>query len=69
MKKILEITKALNIPEEYVIQYGRDKAKIDLEYYKEIEDRPTGAYVLVTSAMNANAAGEGKTPRLSDNYK
>ena len=62
MRNILDISKnVLGIPEHYTIPYGWDKAKIDLEYYKEIENRPTGAYVLVTSAMNANAAGEGKT--------
>ena len=60
MKNILEITKGLGIPDEYVIPYGWDKAKINLEYYKEIEDRPTGKLVLVT-AITPTKAGEGKT--------
>ena len=57
MRNILDISKnVLGIPEHYTIPYGWDKAKIDLEYYKQIEDRPTGAYVLITSVMNANAS-------------
>lgn len=60
MKNILEITKGLGIPDEYVIPYGWDKAKINLEYYKEIENRPTGKLVLVT-AITPTKAGEGKT--------
>ena len=31
MKNILEITRGLEIPDEYVIPYGFDKAKIDLK--------------------------------------
>ena len=61
MKKIFDITRSLNIPDDYVIPHGWDKAKIDLNYLAEVTDRPIGKYVLVTSAMNANAAGEGKT--------
>ena len=60
MKKILDITNNLNIPEEFVFQYGHDKAKIDMKYYQEIEDRPTGKVVLVT-AITPTKAGEGKT--------
>ena len=60
MKNILEITKGLGIPDEYVIPYGWDKAKINLGYYKEIENRPTGKLVLVT-AITPTKAGEGKT--------
>ena len=62
MRNILDLSRnVLGVPEQYTIPFGWDKAKINLEYYKEIEDRPTGAYVLITSALNANAAGEGKT--------
>lgn len=61
MKKILEITKKLNIPEDYVIPYGHYMAKIDYSYYNKVKDNPDGKYVLITSALNANAAGEGKT--------
>ena len=60
MKTCLELAKELGIPENFVIPYGWDKAKINLEYYKEIEDRPTGKLVLVT-AITPTKAGEGKT--------
>ncbi len=60
MKKILDVTKSLNIPEEFVIPYGHDKAKIDLKYYNEIENHSTGKLVLVT-AITPTKAGEGKT--------
>ena len=60
MKKILDLTNGLGIPEDFVIPYGHDKAKIDLAYKNEIEDRPTGKLVLVT-AITPTKAGEGKT--------
>lgn len=58
--KISEITRRLAIPDEYVYPYGPYKAKIDLNYAKIIENRPTGKLVLVT-AMTPSRAGEGKT--------
>ena len=61
MKNILDITKGLGIPDSFVIPYGWDKAKIDLKYKEELKNKKDGKYVLITSAMNANAAGEGKT--------
>lgn len=60
LKKINEITKKLNIPEEYVEQYGKYKAKISLDYYKKVEDRNNGKLILVT-AINPTPLGEGKT--------
>ena len=45
---------------KYVQPFGWDKAKISLDYYKEIESRPTGKLVLVT-AITPTKAGEGKT--------
>lgn len=60
MKNIFEVANKLNIPSEYVIPYGYDKAKINLTA-DDFRDRPDGRYVLITSALNANAAGEGKT--------
>lgn len=61
MKNILDIAASLGIDKQYILPYGWDKAKIDLAYLDQIKDRPDGKYVLITSAMNANAAGEGKT--------
>jgi len=60
MKNILDITKCLGIPDEYVIPYGWDKAKIDLKYKEKLKDKKDGKLVLVT-AITPTKAGEGKT--------
>ncbi len=59
MLPITEIAKEAGIAEEYVEQYGRYKAKIDLKLLKEGEGKP-GKLILVT-AINPTPAGEGKT--------
>ena len=60
MKPITEIAKKLNIDDKYVIPFGKDKAKIDLEIKEELASRPNGKLVLVT-AITPTKAGEGKT--------
>jgi len=60
MKNILDITKGLGIPDEYIIPYGWDKAKIDLKYKEELKNKKDGKLVLVT-AITPTKAGEGKT--------
>ena len=60
MKNILDLTDSLNIPRDYVIPYGWDKAKIDLKYKEELKDKKDGKLVLVT-AITPTKAGEGKT--------
>lgn len=60
LKNIDEITKKLNIPNEYVEQYGKYKAKISLELYKKLENKKNGKLILVT-AINPTPLGEGKT--------
>ena len=60
LRPIQEIADKAGIPEGYVIPYGRDKAKISLDLYKEIRDRKSGKLILVT-ATTPTAAGEGKT--------
>ncbi|WP_062012695.1 formate--tetrahydrofolate ligase [Aureimonas sp. AU4] len=57
---ITDVASRLAIPEEAVIPYGRDKAKIDGAFLRSIEDRPQGRLILVT-AINPTPAGEGKT--------
>ena len=59
MQNICEIAKKLDIPEEYIEQYGRYKAKIDYSLLKD-SDRKPGKLILVT-AITPTAAGEGKT--------
>lgn len=61
MKVINEIADSMGIPDKYVENYGKYKAKIDYRYYnEELEDRKDAKVVLVT-AINPTPAGEGKT--------
>lgn len=59
LEHISRIAEKAGIPEEYVEQYGRYKAKIDPEFLKKA-DGPDGKLVLVT-AITPTSAGEGKT--------
>ncbi len=58
MKNISEIAAKCGIEDKYVENYGKYKAKIDLDYLKT--DKPNGKLVLVT-AITPTPAGEGKT--------
>ena len=60
MKNIYDIAKKAGIDEEYVIPYGKDKAKIDLAIMKNLKKNKDGKLVLVT-AITPTKAGEGKT--------
>ena len=60
MKHIVEIAKKVGIKEEYVIQYGNDKAKISSDILEEVKNNKTGKLVLVT-AITPTKVGEGKT--------
>ncbi|MBE7048235.1 MAG: formate--tetrahydrofolate ligase [Ruminococcaceae bacterium] len=57
---IKKIAEKLDIPEEALLYYGRDKAKLSESFLKSLENRPVGKLVLVT-AINPTPAGEGKT--------
>jgi formate--tetrahydrofolate ligase len=57
---IAKIASELMIPEAALTCFGRDKAKIDLEFIRGLEGRADGRLVLVT-AISPTAAGEGKT--------
>ncbi len=59
MKNILDLAKELGVPQDRVIPYGWDKAKIDLSA-SDLADKPNGKLVLVT-AITPTKAGEGKT--------
>ena len=58
MKPITEIAKRAGIPEEYLEQYGKYKAKIDISLMNKAKKQ--GKLVLVT-AITPTPAGEGKT--------
>ena len=54
------ISQKVNIPEEYLECYGRDKAKIDLNIFKTLENKKDGHLILVT-AISPTPLGEGKS--------
>ncbi|NLD16100.1 MAG: formate--tetrahydrofolate ligase [Tissierellia bacterium] len=60
LKPITEVAKRLGIKDDAIIQYGKYKAKVDLQYLNELQDKEDGKLVLVT-AINPTPAGEGKT--------
>lgn len=60
MKPISEVAKYLGVDDNYLEPYGHHKAKISLDIWEKIKDRPSGKVVLVT-AINPTPAGEGKT--------
>lgn len=59
-RPIAEIGASLGIPEDALIPYGRDKAKVDRAFIDGLKGRADGRLILVT-AINPTPAGEGKT--------
>ena len=57
---IMDIAAKAGIDEQFVEQYGRTKAKIDLSFLASRKDSPDGNLILVT-AITPTPAGEGKT--------
>ncbi|MBY6151917.1 formate--tetrahydrofolate ligase [Vannielia litorea] len=59
-RPIQEIGAKLGIPEEHLLPYGHDKAKVGQAFISGLKDRANGKLILVT-AINPTPAGEGKT--------
>src|SRR5271165_2157954 len=60
IRPIETIAQRLGIGDDDLEHYGRYKAKVSLDLYHRLEDRPTGKLILVT-AITPTPAGEGKT--------
>src|ERR1700753_2381044 len=61
LRQILQVAEGrLGIPEESLEPYGRFKAKVSLDYVRQLSGRPDGKLILVT-AISPTPAGEGKT--------
>ncbi len=60
LKHIVEIAKSIGLSEDDIDQYGKYKAKVHLDVYKRMKDKPDGKLVVVT-ALTPTPAGEGKT--------
>ncbi len=57
---ITEVAAGLGIPEDDLIPYGHDKAKIGYRFLESLDDKPDGKLILIT-AISPTPAGEGKT--------
>ena len=57
---IAEVGAKIGIPGEHLFPYGHDKAKIGLDCFDLLADRPDGKLILVTG-ITPTPAGEGKT--------
>jgi len=57
---IQAIAEKIGAPFSALLPYGRDKAKLDLDWIKEVGEDKRGKLILVT-AMTPTPAGEGKT--------
>lgn len=60
MKPIVDIAQSIGLSEDDIELYGKYKAKVPLETWARLKDKPSGKLVLVT-AINPTPAGEGKT--------
>lgn len=60
LKPIQEIADTIGIKEDYLVPYGKYKAKIDYRIQGKVKDKKDGKLILVTS-INPTPAGEGKT--------
>ncbi len=60
MLPIVDIAAGLGIQEDELELYGKYKAKVSLDIFDRLKDKPNGKLILVT-AINPTPAGEGKT--------
>jgi formate--tetrahydrofolate ligase len=58
--RIDEVAKKAGIPDEFIEQYGKYKAKVDYNFLSKNQDKKDGKLSLVT-AITPTPAGEGKT--------
>ncbi len=57
---IQDIGARLDIPQDHLLPYGHDKAKVSQEFINSVQGKDNGKLILVT-AINPTPAGEGKT--------
>ncbi|MGI6557453.1 MAG: formate--tetrahydrofolate ligase [Limnochordia bacterium] len=60
LKPIKDIAASIGLTEDDLEYYGKYKAKVSLDVYKRLADRPNGK-LIYTTAITATPAGEGKT--------
>ena len=60
LRLIVDVAREAGIAEEYLEPYGKYKAKVSLDLYEKLKNRPNGKLIF-TTAITATPAGEGKT--------
>ncbi|MGI6038254.1 MAG: formate--tetrahydrofolate ligase [Limnochordia bacterium] len=60
LRPIRDVAAVVGLTEDDLEYYGRYKAKVGLDVYQRVKDRPDGKLIYVT-AITATPAGEGKT--------
>jgi formate--tetrahydrofolate ligase len=60
MNPIVQVAQELQITDDELELYGKYKAKVSLDTWERVKDKPNGKLILV-SAINPTPAGEGKT--------
>lgn len=60
MRPISEIAEQIGVLDDELELYGKYKAKVSLDVFERLKDKPDGKLILVT-AINPTPAGEGKT--------
>src|SRR4051812_23297760 len=60
LRPIRAIAEEIGLTEDDIEQYGKYKAKISLDVYRRLQDKPDGKLILVT-AISPTPAGEGKS--------
>jgi formate--tetrahydrofolate ligase len=58
LRPIRDVANELGVPSQYVYEWGRDRAKVDLA---AIDAAPRRGRLILVSAINPTPAGEGKT--------
>ena len=60
LEEISKVAQKYDITNNELIQYGKYKAKVDINYMKKLNEKKDGKLILVTS-INPTPLGEGKT--------
>ena len=68
MLPVIEITRRLGIPDDYVENYGKYKAKLTLDLLDYLKDRPKGKYIVVT-AITPTPLAKARPQRPSGSVK
>ena len=58
-RPISTIARELGVPDEHLLRYGHDKAKIELSYLASLSS--TNSRLVLMTAISPTPAGEGKT--------